>query len=584
MLLKRLAALTTLLPTLGLVGLLFWTPSRPAGGEIAWWVDTTTRRVCREDLPPNEPRRQANLAAAKNEWVGFQVLIRSSEPVPEVSLSLSWLMGPYDATIEKQHIRIYRQHQIEIAKGTHRNEAFRPGWYPDPLIPSVHPLTGATLSGGKYTAMPFDLPANQTHGFFVDVYVPPTVPAGQYVGQIRMEFAAASPQVILIPVILQVWDFTLPETPAMATAFGAPAQRLRSYYAKRAKAGLEKPPEDWKAVDEICAQLASEHRMNASPPGEWLAMKRVDSGYELPEEAVSQLRDWIDRYHVNAIQIPSPVGRVKDPAESPAELRAWLAAWDEAIRKIDRPHVLFYIYLKDEPNDKEAYEFVRHWGKPIREAGTKVKVLVVEQTLTQDPSWGDLYGAVDIWCSLFPLYDEVTAKQRQALGEIMWAYTALCQGKRKSPWWHIDYPLLHYRVPAWICWRYGITGLLYWGGMVYWDQVDDPWTDANTYRPGSPEQLLTFNGEGTLVYPARPCGFDGIVPSLRLKALRDGLEDFDYLEILRRAGREKEAMELVLPLATSWFEWCERPEDFEQCRRRLASLILQLPPEVRNRR
>jgi hypothetical protein len=46
-----------------------------------------------------------------------------------------------------------------------------------------------------------------------------------------------------------------------------------------------------------------------------------------------------------------------------------------------------------------------------------VKVLVVEQTKTQDPAWGDLYGAIDIWCPLFPLHDPETAAQRMALGE-----------------------------------------------------------------------------------------------------------------------------------------------------------------------
>ncbi len=154
--------------------------------------------------------------------------------------------------------------------------------------------------------------------------------------------------------------------------------------------------------------------MNAYPPSEWLALQRNDKGYQLPDESIAQLREWIDRYHVNAVQIPSPVGRVKDPANSPEDLRAWLAAWDKAITEIARPHVIFYIYLKDEPNDPEAYEFVRHWGKPIRAAQTKVKVLVVEQTLTQDPAWGDLYGAVDIWCSLFPLYDEATASGKRS--------------------------------------------------------------------------------------------------------------------------------------------------------------------------
>ncbi len=72
-------------------------------------------------------------------------------------------------------------------------------------------------------------------------------------------------------------------------------------------------------------------------------------------------------------------------------------------------------------------------------------------------------------------------------------------------------------------------------------------------------------------------GYDGIVPSLRLKALRDGIEDYEYMAILERAGRAEEARKIVLPLAESWFRWEANPEAYEQARTRLAGLIAGLP-------
>ena len=74
--------------------------------------------------------------------------------------------------------RLYRQHQLHLEVGTYRNESFKPDWYPDPLIPFLHPLTGKKLEGARFTAVPFDLPANQTHGFWVDLYVPTNAPSG----------------------------------------------------------------------------------------------------------------------------------------------------------------------------------------------------------------------------------------------------------------------------------------------------------------------------------------------------------------------------------------------------------------------
>jgi hypothetical protein len=238
--------------------------------------------------------------------------------------------------------------------------------------------------------------------------------------------------------------------------------------------------------------------------------------------------------------------------------------------------VTFFTYLKDEPNDEEAYKFVQQWGRAIRRAGSVVKVMVVEQTWTEkdkggaDSQWGELHGAVDIWCPLFCLFRSESAAKRQELGETVWTYTALCQGKSPSPWWHIDYPLGNYRVPAWISWRYGIGGLLYWGGMSYWRQAEDPWSDPWTY--GKPDRV--YNGEGTLVYPGRAVGYEGIAPSLRLKALRDSIEDYEYLSILQRLGLADDALKVVKPLAKSWFDWEKDPSAYERARARLAAMIV----------
>ncbi len=201
--------------------------------------------------------------------------------------------------------------------------------------------------------------------------------------------------------------------------------------------------------------------------------------------------------------------------------------------------------------------------------------MVVEQTKTQDEKWGDLYGAIDIWCPLFSLHDPETGAKRQAEGEMLWTYTALCQAE-PTPWWHIDYPLLNYRVPAWTAWRYRMRGLLYWGGMSYWSQVEDPWTEAWTYgRPKEKEKKgHVFNGEGTIVYPARAVGYDGIAPSLRLKALRDSIEDYEYLAILERAALADKAQEIVLSVTKSFFDWDKDPAAYANARATLAELIL----------
>lgn len=535
------------------------------------WTETSTVRVVRES-PPGATN-SVHVSGARNEWVGFQILVRSDAPLVIRSLQPSELKTEGGASIPSANLHMFRQHQIHLTKGTECNDSFKPGWYPDPLIPFRHPLTGAALAG-RLKALPFDLPANETHGFWIDIYVPEEAKPGLYRGKIKI--SAGSDHGADIPVELTVWDFQLPATPTLQTAFGSPATRMQAYYKELAKEGKEREPTDWPAIEKQCNILLSEHRINAGLSPDFLWPKvQPDGGYEIPADRIEALRQFVDQYHVNALQLPSLAAMFKDPDEDRDTFRAWLKAFDVAAERLDRPGVLFYTYLIDEPNDRKAYDYVRKWGKAIREAKSVVKVLVTEQTKPQDAAWGDLYGAVDIWCALFSLFDPVSSVSRQGQGEVIWAYTALCQRER-TPWWQIDFPLLNCRVPAWIAWRYRIRGLLYWGDMCYWKEVDDPWSDAWTYHHLKSGGGKVYNGEGTLVYPARAVGYDGIVPSLRLKALRDSIQDYEYLAILERLGMAEEAQAIVLPLAESWFKWSEDPVAYEKARTNLAAMIVSI--------
>jgi hypothetical protein len=103
-------------------------------------------------------------------------------------------------------------------------------------------------------------------------------------------------------------------------------------------------------------------------------------------------------YHVNAIQTVHPRSAVKDPEKEREKLHAWLKAWDQAAKDLDRP-VLFFTYLLDEPNDEKAYREVQTWGRAVREAKSALKVMVVEQTKTQDPRWATSAGPWTSVCS-----------------------------------------------------------------------------------------------------------------------------------------------------------------------------------------
>ncbi len=553
-------------------------------GVADWhvWTMAETRHVLRSEPPGSE--QAVRIAVARNEWVSFQILLRSDEPVKAVGVAAGELYGPEAAVLHTSESRLYRQHQLLVEVGTYRNEDFTRDWYPDPLIPFDEAGAGRKLAGARFRAVPFDLPAGETHGFLVDLYAPVETPPGDYRGVYRV--TCDDGRSCEVPVTLTVWNFTLPRIPTLVTAFGSPAQRMRDWYRQRAEVGKDTEPSDWPAVETQCTQLLSEHHFNAVPPIEMLRpVPQGDGSFQIPAEQVRALREFVDRYHVNALAIPHPSSVIEAPQADGDHLHAWLRAFDRVAKDLDRPQIVFYVYLKDEPNTREHYEYVRLWGRAIREAKSIVQVMVVEQTWTEpgnggaDSAWGDLYGAVDIWCPLFSLHRQDSAASRLALGETVWAYTALCQGQ-PTPWWHIDYPLLHYRVPAWMAWRDRMKGLLYWGGMSYWLETDDPWQCVPTYTGrGTPQQVgggIRFNGEGSLVYPARVVGYDGIVPTIRLKALRDAIEDYEYLAMLGSSGKSVEADNMVRRLTESWFQWDKDPAAYEKARVELATMIVMV--------
>jgi len=136
----------------------------------------------------------------------------------------------------------------------------------------------------------------------------------------------------------------------------------------------------------------------------------------------------------------------------------------------------------------------------------------------------------------------------------------------------MDYPLCHYRLPPWLIYRTRSSdGLLYWS-LSTWDYAKsrDPWTESTTYWDylgGG------YNGEGSLLYPGMDAGISGCVPGMRLKTIRDSLEDYEYFLLAERAGLGARARDLVSRVARDWKDWDADPLEIEKARVELGALI-----------
>jgi len=352
---------------------------------------------------------------------------------------------------------------------------------------------------------------------------------------------------------LTVWDFTLPDTPTLRTNFGGLGQRLLTGH------GSYKPDTaPYRALERRYAESMAAHRL-CPPVPPYLRPKPGPDGTVSAKESHAGLKEWIETFHLTGYEIKllgdDPAGKDRD-----ANIKMIRSTW--AYLQENGWEKLAYVWVVDEPNDAKTYDEVRKRAKLVHEAQPGLKVLCTEQPVPQDTAWGTLVGSVDLWVPLWPLFDAKSVAERQAAGEEVWSYTALCQGKagEDTPYWQLDFPLLNYRIPAWTSRRYGLTGLLYWTA-IFW-ATGDTWGNPLSYGK-------QFNGEGVLFYPGTDAGIDGPVASMRLKVLRDGLEDFEYLVLAGDAGAEKAGA-----LAPSWTKWETDPAKLSAAREELAKVIL----------
>jgi hypothetical protein len=80
--------------------------------------------------------------------------------------------------------------------------------------------------------------------------------------------------------------------------------------------------------------------------------------------------------------------------------------------------------------------------------------------------------------------------------------------------------------------------------------------------------------EGSLLYPGVDAGVQGLVPSIRLKEIREGLEDYEYLKLLAERRGRAAAEQVVKRIARAWQDWDTEPLHLLEARAEIAGSIL----------
>ncbi len=505
-------------------------------------------RMETQNLVWSSTNRRVTVAGAGNEHVPFQVVItspvppgRRPKPAEGFFIASSDLVSSNGKKIGKSHVGLFLQHYIMLYAKS--GPVGSTGVWPDAIVPIREPFNMAS----QYSVV-------KNRPIWVDITVPASTPAGKYTGTISV--TQNGKDVGKVNVELQVYNFNLPEKTSLVSYMNISKGWMSRFYHKESTSQeMDKLTQSYydflysrRMEPWFNDQLAPEVTL----AGDSVNVKFNDARYDYYLNKLKSNRVLLEAY-------PNELKReVKDKEFSKAfnaKAKSYIAKVKAYFEKNGWKEKLVFNSPIDEPNTKEEYDETREWAKLVHEAAPSVPFLSTESPVTDNPEWGKLNGAVNNF-SIHgnalndPEVKKAIREEQSKGGEMTWYIS--CDQIYPQPNYFIDAPAMDPVMVPWITEQYKMVGFLYWAAN-FWTETPNPWLDAVTFISGYLcSDGYVLNGEGSLLYPGdyvkRFTGqpdVDGPVSSLRFELLREGIEDYDYIQMLKNAGQKEFADQLV---------------------------------------
>ncbi|MEP0843713.1 MAG: DUF4091 domain-containing protein, partial [Phycisphaerae bacterium] len=519
-------------------------PNTGLSGVQVWGLPESTT-IFPDALPEpenevfSEAAKTVRLEAAIHETVSFQLALRGGTTggaVLDVSLSDLRQGG---AVIPADRVRVFREECIAVSD--------YPAWflrltpdlrtareYPDVLVPI------GSARGGR----PLPIPPGRTVAFWVDVHVPPGTAPGPYLGTLRI--AGPRGPAREFQVLLSVWPFALPQTRHLSVVAGlSSTELLRQHidvggqpYAPPRLSFDDPAYERAVGVLDAAVRLLHEHRCtpvltDVFPLARMSAQVRPELEWADYDRLVSGLLDgtlFEDRAPVTAWPIP-----VNDRHPPPDAYGGWgTAAHKQAIAEYLAQSVAHfkekgwfdrhYVWMPPpEGEPAKRYDAFDALGRLLLSVEPRLNVVCALPPQPMRPygvlkdGHRDVSTLVGTWCPPAEVADPAELQRRQAAGQRVW-FTP-----NRPPFagsLNVLAPPLHARSLPWTAYRMGCESIFL--------------PEANRW---SGPAATADRSEAALIWPGKPYGLQQPLPSIRLKRLRRGLQDYEYLWLLEQNRR-----------------------------------------------
>jgi hypothetical protein len=198
-------------------------------------------------------------------------------------------------------------------------------------------------------------------------------------------------------------------------------------------------------------------------------------------------------------------------------VNAWATFWAAHIREKGLTPEQFAVLLVDEPQAQEQDAVILAWAKAIRAADTGIRIWEDPIYKNMDKANQEMVAACHVLCPNRQIFLSVAQDYRDYFVSRRERGTTLEFYSCSGPVRLLD-PYSYHRLQAWTCWEYGATASYFWafgdtGGASCWNEYA---TERPAYTP--------------LFLDA-----DSVTAGKHLEACREGIEDYEYLLILKRA-------------------------------------------------
>lgn len=493
----------------------------------AWlWPVDPLIKVFRDARPPKTPPAPPVALAARNEYESLQFVLRAEEPLTNLTARV---VGLRTATVHFVGFVPLRNN----TRRTPLKEVVRkaPGLFPDPLLPPQLDKLEPQAS--------------------LPIWITLRVPQQKRPGDTRARLVVECDQGTLEhPFTLRVAKALLPDkrTLWVTNWFSAVGGRMKQFHGVK-----DWSPEHWAVLRQYARMMAA-YRQNvvltpiynlidfeAGKDGRlrfdftrfdrWVRLFQEEGVIGLIEGGHLGGRDggWTAQHfniRLRVVKGNKVISKVAHPGEPAVEtfLSQFLPALERHLER--RGWLDLYLqHLCDEPI-KENAESYRILAALVAKYAPKLRRIDANH-------YRELVGSLDVWVPQLNYYDQSLDfyQHRQKAGDEVWTYTCLAP-TGTYPNRLIDYSLLKVRLLHWINFRFGATGYLHWG----WNQ----WRSKDPFADVEPPHGKAFlpPGDGWIVYPSKE---HVVLSSIRLEAMRDGIEDYELLRLLSKKRLAKAA-------------------------------------------